>query len=53
MYRGSLLDGLHVMKPWFVHASVVLIAITPSVARLVIITERAGNIWAELFAKPS
>ena len=31
------------MKPWLVHASVVLIEMTPRVARLVIITDKGGK----------
>src|SRR5680860_82957 len=45
-------SGRITMKPWLVVASVVAIARTPSVARLVIITEPAGNSRAELLARP-
>src|SRR4029077_5955405 len=40
------------MKPWFVAAGTVVIATTPIVARLVIMTAPGGNNLAELFARP-
>jgi len=41
------------INPWLVQAGRVLIAVTPMVARLVIITEYCLNNRAELFFKPN
>ena len=40
------------MNPWLVVAGVVLIAMTPIVARLVIITLNGGKSWAEPATQP-